>query len=88
MLLRLYKIIISAVVCLFTQASAETTTLRRKICAACPARNYNATFQIFACGEYLTANDGAKVPVNERTCGCDISEKTKLKNFHCPKKKW
>jgi len=73
---------------IFRKADAEIIEKRRSICETCPMRKWNDIFSLWACGTFLIKHSNKKIPIEERSCGCIIEEKTVLKNFHCPQKKW
>ncbi len=73
---------------IFRIADPEVIEKRRKICEECPMRKWNDIFSLWACGTFLIRHTKKKIPMNERSCGCIIEEKTKLKKFKCPQRKW
>lgn len=73
---------------IFKKADDKTIEKRRAICERCPMRKYNDIFSIWTCGTFCIKRTKKTIPLEERSCGCNIKEKTQLKNFHCPQKKW
>jgi hypothetical protein len=76
------KEIIHEVVKLLPWVSIEEQAKRLKICATCPLRVTTVDVG-WTCGKYF-----AKWRKGKRVCGCILKEKTKLKGFNCPQKKW
>jgi hypothetical protein len=72
---------IKAVVKVLPKVSFTLFMLRLKTCATCPSRITDPEVG-WTCGKYL-------MPSKEnKTCGCMVREKAKLKGFNCPQKKW
>lgn len=86
--IKILKFILTAIFKLFPQVSEATAAKRKNICEGCKMHNWDVRGEVWSCGEYLTANNEPDVPLNERSCGCDVDQKTKLRGFKCPQKKW
>ncbi len=84
--IKIYKNIVSLFFSLFIKVSEHEREKRITICQDCDAKEWNEDFQLWSCGKYLMGNKSKDT--NQRTCGCDIYQKTKLKLFHCPRKLW